>query len=57
MTEPYDGITEVWVGRSRISPAKETTRSENTGPALLEDESKFIDFERWSVFLPEKYSV
>jgi hypothetical protein len=23
---------------------------------LLKDESKFIDFERWSIFIPEKHS-
>ena len=57
MTETYDGITEVWWVDRGFRQQKETPWSENTGPALLKDESKFIDFERWSIFLPEKHSV
>lgn len=55
-TETYDGVSEVCWSIADFA-SEEDPRSENTGPALLEGESKFIDFEGPSVFLPEKHSV
>ena len=57
MTETWDDITEVWWVDRGFRQRRRPPRSENTGPALLKDESKFIDFEHWSIFIPEKHSV
>ena len=58
MNETYDGITEVWwdsledfSGSGGSNDAAEAAR------ALLEDESKFIDFERSSIFLTEEHEI
>ena len=58
MTETYDGITEVWwdsledfSGGGAVQDSAEAAR------ALLEDESKFIDFERSSIFLTEEHEI
>jgi|SRR5580704_11532191 hypothetical protein len=58
MTETYDGITEVWWDtlddfNSGGDPAKRAEAAR----ALLEDESKFIDFERSSIFLTEEHEI
>ena len=53
-----DGITEVWwdtledfSGGGAVQERAEAAR------ALLEDESKFIDFERSSIFLTEEHEI
>ncbi len=58
MKETYDGITEVWwdsledfSGGGAVQERAEAAR------ALLEDESKFIDFERSSIFLTEEHEI
>ena len=58
MKDTYDGITEVWwdsledfSGGSAIQERAEAAR------ALLEDESKFIDFEHSSIFLTEEHEI
>jgi uncharacterized protein (TIGR02118 family) len=58
MKETYDGITEVWwdsledfSGGGAVQDRAEAAR------ALLEDESKFIDFERSSIFLTEEHEI
>jgi hypothetical protein len=58
MKETYDGITEVWwdtledfSGGGAIQERAEAAR------ALLEDESKFIDFEHSSIFLTEEHEI
>jgi EthD domain len=58
MKETYDGITEVWwdsledfSGGGAVKGAAEAAR------ALLEDESKFIDFEHSSIFLTEEHEI
>ena len=58
MKDTYDGITEVWwdsfedfSGGGAVKDAAEAAR------ALLEDESKFIDFERSSIFLTEEHEI
>src|SRR5271167_1558605 len=51
MTETYDGITEVWWDNledfTSVANPKDGTEAAR---ALLEDESKFIDFPRSSIF-------
>jgi hypothetical protein len=58
MYETADGITEVWwdtiedfSGGGAVQERAEAAR------ALLEDESKFIDFERSSIFLTEEHEI
>ena len=58
MKETYDGITEVWwdtledfSGGGSVQDSAEAAR------ALLEDESKFIDFEHSSIFLTEEHEI
>jgi hypothetical protein len=58
MKETCDGITEVWwdtledfSGGSAVQERAEAAR------ALLEDESKFIDFEHSSIFLTEEHEI
>ena len=58
MKETYDGISEVWwdtiedfSGGGAVQERAEAAR------ALLEDESKFIDFERSSIFLTEEHEI
>jgi hypothetical protein len=58
MKETYDGITEVWwdsvedfSGGGAVKGGAEAAR------ALLEDESKFIDFEHSSIFLTEEHEI
>ncbi len=58
MKDTYDGITEVWwdsledfSGGSAVQERAEAAR------ALLEDESKFIDFEHSSIFLTEEHEI
>ena len=58
MTETYDGITEVWwdsiedfSGGGAVQERAEAAR------ALLDDESKFIDFEHSSIFLTEEHEI
>ncbi|MFZ2060775.1 MAG: EthD domain-containing protein [Candidatus Binatus sp.] len=58
MKQTYDGITEVWwdtledfSGGGAVQERAEAAR------ALLEDESKFIDFEHSSIFLTEEHEI
>jgi uncharacterized protein (TIGR02118 family) len=58
MKDTYDGITEVWwdsledfSGGGVVQERAEAAR------ALLEDESKFIDFERSSIFFTEEHEI
>ena len=58
MKETYDGITEVWwdtiedfSGGGAVQERAEAART------LLEDESKFIDFEHSSIFLTEEHEI
>ena len=58
MADTYDGITEVWwdtledfSGGGVVQERAEAAR------ALLEDESKFIDFEHSSIFLTEEHEI
>jgi EthD domain-containing protein len=58
MTETYDGITEVWWDTiedfSSVADPKDSTEAAR---ALLEDESRFVDFERSSIFFTEEHEI
>ena len=58
MKETYDGITEVWWDSVEdFSSGGTAEESAKAGRALLEDESKFIDFERSSIFFTEEHEI
>jgi uncharacterized protein (TIGR02118 family) len=58
MNETYDGITEVWWDSIEdFSSGGSAEDRAKAGRALLEDESKFIDFERSSIFLTEEHEI
>jgi EthD domain len=58
MKETYDGITEVWWDTLEdFSSGGDPAERANAARALLEDESKFIDFERSSIFLTEEHEI
>ena len=58
MTETYDGITEVWWDSLEdFSNGGDAKQREESARALLQDESKFIDFERSSIFLTEEHEI
>jgi len=58
MKDTYDGITEVWWDSLEDfnSGGAVQDRAE-AARALLEDESKFIDFERSSIFFTEEHEI
>lgn len=58
MKETYDGITEVWWDSLEdFSSGGDAAERAKAGGALLEDESKFIDFERSSIFMTEEHEI
>jgi uncharacterized protein (TIGR02118 family) len=58
MTETYDGITEVWWDSLEdFSSGGAVKGGAEAARALLEDESKFVDFERSSIFLTEEHEI
>jgi uncharacterized protein (TIGR02118 family) len=58
MTETYDGITEVWWDSLEdFGAGADPAEREKAARALLEDESKFIDFQRSSIFLTEEHEI
>jgi len=58
MSETYDGITEVWWDSvADFAAGGDASEREKAGRALLQDESKFIDFERSSIFLTEEHQI
>jgi hypothetical protein len=58
MKETYDGITEVWWDTLEdFSSGGAVHERAEAGRALLEDESKFIDFEHSSIFLTEEHEI
>lgn len=50
--EPYLGHAEVWISHNRVP----TTESNTANQAALEDERKFIDFERSAMWVCKEYS-
>jgi uncharacterized protein (TIGR02118 family) len=58
MKETYDGITEVWWDTLEdFNSGGEPEDRAKAARTLLEDESKFIDFERSSIFLTEEHEI
>jgi uncharacterized protein (TIGR02118 family) len=58
MKETYDGITEVWWDSIEdFNSGGAVQERAEAARALLEDESKFIDFERSSIFLTEEHEI
>lgn len=58
MLGPVDGVTEVWWDSLEdFQTAYATPAGAKAGQALAEDEAKFIDFERSSVFLTEEHLI
>jgi hypothetical protein len=58
MKETFDGITEVWWDTlEEFTGAADPKGGAEAARALLGDESKFIDFERSSIFLTEEHEI
>jgi hypothetical protein len=58
MTETYDVITEVWWETLEdFNSVGDPAKRAEAARALLEDEAKFIDFERSSIFLTEEHEI
>ncbi|HVA76551.1 MAG TPA: EthD domain-containing protein [Candidatus Binataceae bacterium] len=58
MAEPYDGITEVWWDSAEeMSAGSSTPEGQEAGRTLLQDESKFIDFARSTIFFTEEHLI
>ena len=54
--EPFDGITEVWF-EDLSSMGSTTAGAVEAGKRLFEDEAKFLDFARCSVFVTEEHEI
>jgi len=58
MAEPYEGITEVWWDSAEeMSAGSSTPEGQEAGRTLLQDESKFIDFARSTIFFTEEHLI
>lgn len=58
MTETYDGITEVWWETlEEFASGGDPARRAEAARALLEDESKFVDFAHSSIFLTQEHEI
>ena len=58
LAEPYDGITEIWwESAEAMAHAGQTEESLAAGRALLEDERRFIDLSRSSLFLTTEHAI
>jgi len=58
MAPIYQGITEVWWDTIEdLQAALATEAGSEAGQRLLEDEAKFIDFSRSTIFLTEEHTI
>jgi uncharacterized protein (TIGR02118 family) len=58
MGPAYDGITEVWWDKVEdLNSGMGTPEAQAAARALIEDESKFIDFKRSFLFLTEEHTI
>ncbi len=58
MGDGYDGITEVWWDSLEdLAAATATAEGREAGQRLIEDEAKFIDLKRSSIFLTEEHAI
>lgn len=56
--EPFDGVAELWWRDAEtLEAAMATPEGQAAGQALLEDERRFIDLERSTLFLTEEHEV
>lgn len=58
LSDAYDGITEVWFDTDdAFTNAMATPAGQAAGTMLVEDESRFIDFARSSVFMTREHPI
>lgn len=58
LADGYDGITEVWFDDdAAFTRAMSTPEGQVAGAMLVEDESRFIDFARSSVFMTREHPI
>ena len=55
--EPYDGITEVWFDSIEDMAGGTGEAALDAAKQLLEDERRFLDLPRCSVFLTEEHEI
>ena len=55
--EPYDGITEVWFDSLEDTGAATSEEAVAGAMQLLEDERRFLDLPRCSVFITEEHEI
>lgn len=56
--EPYDGITEVWWERPEdLAAALTTPEGQDANRRLTEDEGRFVDLARSSLFFTEEHEI
>jgi len=56
--DPYDGVAELWFDdRAALEAAFSTADASEAGATLLADERKFIDPERYPIWLAEERTV
>ena len=58
LCEPYDGVTEVWwETMSALDQGMSSPTGIEAQTKLMEDEARFIDFSRSSVFMTEEHTI
>ncbi|HYB91996.1 MAG TPA: EthD domain-containing protein [Candidatus Binataceae bacterium] len=58
MGEPCDGITEVWWNSPEdLAAGSATPEGQAASRALLEDEARFIDLKRSTIFMTEEHTI
>jgi hypothetical protein len=56
--EPYDGLTEIWWNSDQeLIAALQTPEGQRANQLLAEDEARFCDLPRCSVFFTEEYTI
>lgn len=56
--EAYDGLAEIWWDSlDHLVTASASEQGQRVNEILVEDEAKFIDFERSSLFMTEEHTV
>lgn len=58
MSDGYEGITEVWWDSlEELAAGSATAEGREAGRRLIEDEPKFIDLKRSTIFLTEEHTI
>jgi uncharacterized protein (TIGR02118 family) len=56
--EAYDGLAEIWWDSlEHLVAASASEEGQRAGAVLMEDEARFIDFERSSLFTTEEHPI